>query len=158
MGKKQVQQKLEKQKKAEEANAKKQSELEIKRKKLEEHKLLKLKKEDISRSEREKEARQLRLAGGNMELSVGENKKMNRSNEHLTLIQEADSESLDKTEKESELTLTQSVIKRGVPKKTKPAPAVVAIKMMDLLSSPDNQDELLADDSANPTYVQQTTT
>merc|ERR1712168_252279 len=30
-----------------------------------------------------------------------------------------------------------NVIKRGVPKNTKPAPAVVAIKMADLLSVPD---------------------
>merc|ERR1711982_289186 len=34
---------------------------------------------------------------------------------------------------------TESVIKRGVPKNTKPAPAVVAIKMADLLSVPDEQ-------------------
>merc|ERR1712226_635000 len=32
-----------------------------------------------------------------------------------------------------------SVIKRGVPKNTKPAPAVVAIKMVDLLSAPDDE-------------------
>merc|ERR1712002_1168539 len=34
---------------------------------------------------------------------------------------------------------TESVIKRGVPKNTKPAPAVVAIKMADLLSAPDDE-------------------
>merc|ERR1712029_1147600 len=34
---------------------------------------------------------------------------------------------------------TESVIKRGVPKNTKPAPAVVAIKMVDLLTVPDEK-------------------
>merc|ERR1712157_294558 len=33
----------------------------------------------------------------------------------------------------------ESVIKRGVPRNTKPAPAVVAIKMADLLSVQDNE-------------------
>merc|ERR1712029_742412 len=54
----------------------------------------------------------------------------------------------------SELKPTESVIKRGVPKTTKPAPAVVAIKMVDLLAAPDNQHELVADDSAGPTDTQ----
>merc|ERR1712098_534505 len=38
-----------------------------------------------------------------------------------------------------EVNPTESVIKRGVPKNTKPAPAVVAIKMADLLSAPDDE-------------------
>merc|ERR1712029_1013342 len=54
----------------------------------------------------------------------------------------------------SELKPTESVIKRGVPKTPKPAPAVVAIKMVDLLAAPDNQHELVADDSAGPTDTQ----
>merc|ERR1712110_783333 len=51
---------------------------------------------------------------------------------------------------------TESVIKRGVPKITKPAPAVVAIKMVELLAAPDNQEESVADDSNGPTDAQKT--
>merc|ERR1712228_329020 len=40
---------------------------------------------------------------------------------------------------ETKVKPTESVIKRGVPKNTKPAPAVVAVKMADLLSAPDDR-------------------
>merc|ERR1711973_962443 len=46
-----------------------------------------------------------------------------------------------KTDNDSDMKVkpTESVIKRGVPKNTKPAPAVVAVKMADLLSAPDDR-------------------
>merc|ERR1712108_45883 len=54
----------------------------------------------------------------------------------------------------SESKVTASVIKRGVPKNTKPAPAVVAVKMADLLSVPDDENGLKMvkeDDSSSQT-------
>merc|ERR1711974_505845 len=51
----------------------------------------------------------------------------------------------------SETKVTASVIKRGVPKNTKPAPAVVAVKMADLLSVPDDENGLKEDDSSSQT-------
>merc|ERR1711974_295551 len=54
----------------------------------------------------------------------------------------------------SETKVTASVIKRGVPKNTKPAPAVVAVKMADLLSVPDDENGLKMvkeDDSSSQT-------
>merc|ERR1712110_882875 len=41
------------------------------------------------------------------------------------------------TDLKSDLKPMESVIKRGIPKNTKPAPAVVAIKMADLLVDPE---------------------
>merc|ERR1712002_452060 len=53
---------------------------------------------------------------------------------------------------------TESVIKRGVPKNTKPAPAVVAIKMADLLSAPDDevdqdQEDIGIADVSSPDHI-----
>merc|ERR1712108_74696 len=45
----------------------------------------------------------------------------------------------DQPEGQSVTKPTESVIKRGVPKNTKPAPAVVAIKIADLLTVPDEK-------------------
>merc|ERR1711972_768953 len=54
---------------------------------------------------------------------------------------------------------TESVIKRGVPKNTKPAPAVVAIKMADLLSVPDDevdqdQENIGTADISSPDHIE----
>merc|ERR1711974_35902 len=52
---------------------------------------------------------------------------------------------------QSESKVTASVIKRGVPKNTKPAPTVVAVKMADLLSLPANENDLKEDDASSQT-------
>merc|ERR1712111_111423 len=44
---------------------------------------------------------------------------------------------------------TESVIKRGKPKNTKPSPAVVAIKMKDLVGAPNVTDDSKVDDHTN---------
>merc|ERR1712111_318427 len=51
----------------------------------------------------------------------------------------------------SDLKPTESVIKRGIPKNTKPAPAVVAIKMADLLEDDGPSIETSQDPSQNVT-------
>merc|ERR1711915_467833 len=83
-------------------------------------------------------------------IQTEENSKANELKE-LAEVKDYDEDQIDnlhddhigvdtKTDNDSEMKVkpTESVIKRGIPKNTKPAPAVVAIKMVDLLSVPDD--------------------
>merc|ERR1711974_550970 len=86
-------------------------------------------------------------------------KEGEREQEQQEQANENDKYSLDDVEKvtqedqdiKSESKVTASVIKRGVPKNTKPAPAVLAVKMADLLSVPANENDLKEDDSSSQT-------
>merc|ERR1712113_223757 len=115
-----------------------------KRQKQEKEKIEKIKKEEEKQKELAKIQKQ-------------DQEKMQRGDEPKELADEEDNdeqsiENLDNYNKtalgfdlkpddhsKTEPKPTESVIKRGVPKNTKPAPAVVAIKMADLLSVPDEE-------------------
>merc|ERR1712113_795082 len=115
-----------------------------KRQKQEKEKIEKIKKE---------EEKQKQLA----KIQKQDQEKMQRGDEPKELADEEhnDAQQIDNLDNDKESSIgvdlkpddhsktepkqTESVIKRGVPKNTKPAPAVVAIKMADLLSAPDDE-------------------
>merc|ERR1712029_854138 len=160
--KKQEQQKLEKEKKEEEARAKKEAERLAKQQKQEQEKFEKLQKEK-SKKEKVLPERQPNAEHSVLDESI---KVGEREPEQQEQANENDKYSLDDVEKvtqkdhqnieedldiKSESKVIASVIKRGVPKNTKPAPAVVAVKMADLLSVPDNENDLKEDDPSSQT-------
>merc|ERR1712108_30555 len=160
--KKQEQQKLEKEKKEEEAKAKKEAERLAKQQKQEQEKFEKLQKEK-SKKEKVLPEKQPNAEQSVLDESIKEGE---REPEQQEQANENDKYSLDDVEKvtqkdhqnieedqdiKSESKVTASVIKRGVPKNTKPAPAVVAVKMADLLSLPANENDLKEDDASSQT-------
>merc|ERR1711915_350765 len=141
--------KLEKLKKEEEAKAKKEKAMEERR--------LKQEKETIEKQQKEEEKlKQLEETKAKKEAEKprGDDSKVKES-EELAEVEPNDEQHIDTPDNDQkkaigvdfkqvdgdEITVqsTESVIKRGVPKNTKPAPAVVAIKMADLLSAPDDE-------------------
>merc|ERR1711915_41289 len=121
MGKKEE----EKQKQLEETKAKKEAE-----------KLVKTQKQDIEKMQqgddlKAKEPKELAEAEDNDEQKIDSHDKDQKTAIGVDFKQDDDSDTKEKS--------TESVIKRGVPKNTKPAPAVVAIKMADLLTAPDDK-------------------
>merc|ERR1712113_1137833 len=149
--------KLEKLKKEEEAKAKKEKDMAEKRLKQEKERIEKQKKEDekqkkLKETKAKKEADKLAQIQkpGQEKIQTEDNSKVNELNE-LAEVKDYDENQIDnlnddqigadtKTDNDSDMKVkpTESVIKRGVPKNTKPAPAVVAVKMADLLSAPDD--------------------
>merc|ERR1712113_77644 len=115
-----------------------------KRQKQEKEKIEKIKKEEEKKKELAKIQKQ-------------DQEKMQRGDEPKELADEEDKDEqhIDNLDNDKESSIgvdlkpddhsktepkpAESVIKRGVPKNTKPAPAVVAIKMADLLSAPDDE-------------------
>merc|ERR1712029_789492 len=150
---KEQEEKTKKEEKEEEARAKKEAERLAKQQKQEQEKFEKLQKEK-SKKEKVLPERQPNAVQSVLDESI---KVGEREPEQQEQANENDKYSLDDveniTQKEhqnieeeqdikSESKVTASVIKRGVPKNTKPAPAVVAVKMADLLSVPDNKHDL----------------
>merc|ERR1711962_1747696 len=140
---------LEKLKREEETKANKEKAKEEKRLKQEKEKIEKQRKEEeklkqLEETKAKKEA----------EKPSGDDSKVKES-EELAEVEPNDEQHIDTPDNDQkkaigvdfkqvdgdEITVqsTESVIKRGVPKNTKPAPAVVAIKMADLLSAPDDE-------------------
>merc|ERR1711915_652550 len=129
---KQEKEKIEKKKKEEE----KQKQLEETKAKKEAEKLAKTQKQDIEKMQqghdsKAKEPKELAEAEDNDEQLIDSHDKDQKTAIGADFKQDDDSDTKEKS--------TESVIKRGVPKNTKPAPAVVAIKMADLLTAPDDK-------------------
>merc|ERR1711915_401031 len=78
-----------------------------------------------------KEPKELAEAEDNDEQKIDSHDKDQKTAIGVDFKQDDDSDTKEKS--------TESVIKRGVPKNTKPALAVVAIKMADLLTAPDDK-------------------
>merc|ERR1712029_693409 len=156
---KQEQQKLDKLKKEKEAKAKKEKELAEKREKREQQKLEKQRKEEESRAKKEEERKAKHEKQQNEKLQRQQAKteidtlKLHEqipvheegqrefihedtNNDFSPHFEEDENQPIAQTESRP----AESVIKRGVPKNTKPAPAVVAIKMSDLLAIPSDAD------------------
>merc|ERR1712110_1324850 len=140
----QEQKQREKIKKVEETKAKKLNERQEKHQK-QQQKIEKQKKEEQAKNKRaiEEQTKQSRQDEGKIEVAGVKTQKSDLPDEEATLIQEAEKQHLHGSDMilnidpdtKSELKPTESVIKRGVPKITKPAPAVVAIKMVELLAA-----------------------
>merc|ERR1711974_244386 len=127
------------------AKAKKEEEMRAKQQKQEKEKLEKLKKEE-ARETNEKE--QNYGEEKTIKPILDDERKLDAAEESLPAGTEEETAGTDtmkiileddQPEGQSETKPTESVIKRGVPKNTKPAPAVVAIKMADLLTVPDEK-------------------
>merc|ERR1711974_577840 len=125
------------------AKAKKEEEMRAKQQKQEKEKLEKLKKEE-ARETNEKE--QNYGEEKTIKPILDDERKLDAAEESLPAGTEEETAGTDtmkiileddQPEGQSETKPTESVIKRGVPKNTKPAPAVVAIKIADLLTVPD---------------------
>merc|ERR1711974_11270 len=140
----------------------KEAERLAKQQKQEQEKFEKLQKEK-SKKEKVLPEKQPNAEQSDFDASIKEDERELEQQEHTN---ENDKYSLDDVEKvtqkehqnieedldiKSETKVTASVIKRGVPKNTKPAPAVVAVKMADLLSVPANENDLKEDDSSSQT-------
>merc|ERR1711915_382840 len=173
--------KQEKLKKDEEAKAKKEKALEEKRQKHEREKIEKVKKEEEkqkqleeikAKAKKEKALEEKRQDQENMQrgndLKANEQKQLGKE-EHNDEQQIDDLHFDDKISigedvkqdnaSETKVKPTESVIKRGVPKNRKPAPAVVAIKMADLLSANDDevdqdQDNIATRDVSSPDQIE----
>merc|ERR1711974_215437 len=97
---------------------------------------------DESIKEGEREPEQQEQANENDKYSLDDVEKVTQK-DHQNIEEDQDIKSESK--------VTASVIKRGVPKNTKPAPTVVAVKMADLLSLPANENDFKEDDSSSQT-------
>merc|ERR1712111_265129 len=121
----------EKQKKVDEAKAKKEKERKAKLEKQEKEKLGKLQKEQEAKAKKQIELAKKKSKEEQQIHDNDENKVPYDSEEGTREDFEQEN---DEGDTKGEFKPTESVIKRGKPKNTKPSPAVVAIKMADLLS------------------------
>merc|ERR1711974_364532 len=160
------QQKIEKQKKEDEAKAKKAEERKEKEAKIEQEKLAKREREQSTKNKGKAE---VQAAPEMVEKQIQEEETLNHqeklTGEDVMTVFVCDGDDLmdknyadqDPSENDlkSDLKPTESVIKRGIPKNTKPAPAVVAIKMADLIEHSDDgpNAETSQDPSQNDTYL-----
>merc|ERR1711982_225458 len=76
------------------------------------------------------------------ELEILADKELKKTECNTSMSTTLETKKYDKptSEKEEHVQPSASVIKRGVPQNSKPAPAVVAVKMAELLAVPENQD------------------
>merc|ERR1712029_419654 len=148
---KQEQEKLEKSRKEELAKAKKQKEREEKLHKQQQQKLEKQKKEEERKAKQEKKEQEKlkeELASkGRKQEELSETKSNadfegqmeDMKDHHIDIEKQIINDPENEEDKpQSELKPTDSVIKRGIPKNTKPAPPVVAIPMAELLGVSDD--------------------
>merc|ERR1712029_698935 len=159
---KQEQQKIEKQKKEDEAKAKKAEERKEKEAKIKQEKLTKREREQSTKNKGKAE---MQAAPEMVEKQIQEEEtpkdQVKLTGEDVMTVFVCDGDDLmeknyaeqDQSENDlkSDLKPTESVIKRGIPKNTKPAPAVVAIKMADLLEDDGPNIETSQDPSQNVT-------
>merc|ERR1712029_1332146 len=145
---KEEQRKMDKQRKEEETRAKKEMDRMAKQQKLEEEKICKLKSEE-TKKEKEKSVKQTKAEPE--ALATSDQQDIHEDMTEQDLKPSYCNE--DEPETVSELKPSESVIKRGVPKITKLAPPVVAIKMADLLTPSDDgpKAEISEDPSHNVT-------
>merc|ERR1712029_542494 len=136
----------EKQKKVEEAKAKKEKERKAKLEKQEKEKLEKLQKEQEAKAKKQIELTKKKSKEEQQIHDNDENKVPYDSEEGTREDFEQEN---DEGDTKGEFKPTESVIKRGKPKNTKPSPAVVAIKMKDLVGAPNVTDDSKVDDHTN---------
>merc|ERR1712029_1052846 len=128
----------EKQKKVEEAKAKKEKERKAKLEKQEKEKLGKLQKEQEAKAKKQIELAKKKSKEEQQIHDNDENKVPYDSEEGTREDFEQEN---DEGDTKGEFKPTESVIKRGKPQNTKPSPAVVAIKMKDLVGAPNDTDD-----------------